>query len=44
MTERRHRCDDDAPRPVELLRDGRGVYGIGVSDDERWDFEQRPSR
>jgi hypothetical protein len=24
---------DDAPRPVELLRDGRGVYGIGVSDE-----------
>src|SRR5215831_8105986 len=23
---------EDAPKPVELLRDGRGIYGIGVSD------------
>ena len=22
----------DDPTPVELLRDGRGIYGIGVSD------------
>jgi hypothetical protein len=24
--------DGDAPHPVELLRDGRGVYGIGISE------------
>jgi hypothetical protein len=29
--------DDGAPHPVELLRDQRGVYGIGVS--ELFDFE-----
>jgi hypothetical protein len=29
--------DDGAPHPVELLRDRRGVYGIGVS--ELFDFE-----
>jgi hypothetical protein len=28
---------DGAPHPVELLRDQRGVYGIGVSD--LFDFE-----
>jgi hypothetical protein len=28
---------DSAPQPVELLRDQRGVYGIGVSD--LFDFE-----
>jgi hypothetical protein len=29
--------DDGAPHPVDLLRDQRGVYGIGVS--ELFDFE-----
>ena len=29
--------DDGAPHPVELLRDRRGVYGIGVL--ELFDFE-----
>jgi len=32
------KCDPEAgPMPVELLRDGRGLYGIGVSD--LFDFE-----
>ena len=29
--------DNGAPHPVELLRDQRGIYGIGVS--ELFDFE-----
>jgi hypothetical protein len=28
----KQRHDPDRPMPVELLRDGRGIYGIGVSD------------
>jgi hypothetical protein len=28
----------EGPMPVEVLRDGRGIYGVGVSD--LFDYEQ----